>query len=92
MIPLQASFKVAPLHRRLHIVSLTSLTITLAFLILLSVSKISSSSGASLQLAGADFGGDPPFKLIDGSSGETVTEDLRVIHVSYFTRTTMPFI
>lgn len=83
MVPLQAHFKGDPIHRRLHILSLASLLITLAFLIYLSVSNIDSSSRTAFELALAEFtAGASPNKLVDGSSGETVAEGLRYIHVS----------
>lgn len=81
----QACFKVAPLHRKLHALALASLTVTLAFLILLSVSKITKSSHPALELGRAEFNGAAPTKLVDGKSGETVAENLRYINVSHFT-------
>ncbi len=81
----QAYFKVAPLHRRLHALALASLTVTLAFLILLSVSKITNSSQPALELGRAEFNGAAPTKLVDGKSGETVAENLRYINVRHFT-------
>ncbi len=85
LVPLQAQSKVAPLHRKLHVLAVASLIVTLAFLILLSVSNIHPSGGSSLGFGRAGFlGGIAPVKLVDGKSGETVAEDLRGINVRLF--------
>ena len=67
---------------KLHILALVSLVTALAFLILLSVSKMTDVNHSFLGLGVATFNGASPTKLVDGKHGQTVGENLANIRVS----------
>ena len=67
---------------KLHILALVSLVTALAFLILLSVSRMTDVNHSFLGLGVATFNGASPTKLVDGKHGQTVGENLANIRVS----------